>query len=200
MDEIQRLILEQDKLARHKKRIDHHTKEVESSTKKIKEIKRKAKEMILERRQRSKIARKNAPIQGGVKKSSFEQLKSEVSECLPLIKSRKSGPTVVPLLEKIKDLMGELTFEDSDDITDDEDTNMWIMCLAIIKALTEYLKYSNPCSSQLTILLNYFIETFKYYNLDPNEEFTIDKIVQYATCVFIDYKSKTVSMINQLGL
>ena len=201
MDPIQLLVQEQDRLDRHKK-------EVESSIKKIEEFKREAKEMILKRKakeefkysKRFKIAMKNAPTQGGVRYSPFKQLKLKVSECLPLMKSRESGSTVIPLLEDIKELMGMLTYEDSDELTDDEDTNMWFMCLAIIKALTEYLKFSIQCSPQLTILLNYFIETFKYYNLDPNEEFTIDKIVQYSTCIHIDCNSEIISMINKLGL
>ena len=53
---------------------------------------------------------------------------------------------------------------------------------------------------QLTILLNYFIEAFKYYNLDNDEEFTIDKIVEYTVCIFIGRNSETVSMINELSL
>ena len=164
----------------------------------IKALKRKAVQDS-DHSKRMKVA-----IESGVLHSSFEELEPIVTECLSGMKYGFTC-TVIVLLKRIKAKINELTNEDAD-LTDEKDEHMWLMCLAIIKALTEYLKLHSR--SVLTInkwndlnnLNQYFIEQFKYYNLEENEIFTLDKIVEYTACIFIGTKSKTVSMIKKLGL
>ena len=188
-----------DKLACHENTIDQHAKEAKKTMNEIEDLLKKMAQEESDYSKQPKIAmervRKNAFQQDGV----LHSLKFKVSKCLSVMKSCNSLWTVVYLLDEIKAKFDELQ-EDSHDLTDEEDAHMWLMCLALIKALDMYLKYMIPHFKRVERFNQEFIYLFKHYNLDDNKTFRINKIVEYTASIFIEHKAGTVLLINQLGL
>tara|TARA_B100000963_G_C22568416_1_gene644860 strand:+ start:170 stop:805 length:636 start_codon:yes stop_codon:yes gene_type:complete len=193
------------------KKINEHIKSIELHTKCLKSqlqnlLKRPSEEEHFEDSKRKKIE----DVQ-----TSYDKLKSQVMECLALITKNepwsmtcRKDREILPLLRKTEAMFDlyvgygaknncsdpeDEQKEEEEQFTDLEYAHIWLMCLALIKAVTEM----QPKLYQIHKINQVLKNLFRDEHLGE-ERFRTDNIEEYAW-KFNKSDDKTKLLIKQLG-